>query len=487
MRLGELLRDIAIESLDGDPELAIAEVRDDSRLVGAGDLFVALPGLTVDGHDFVRQAAARGAAAVVTERPVEFPGAVARVASAARALGGIAANRHGRACEALKLVGVTGTNGKTTTTYLIESILRAGGARPGVVGTVSYRPGGAARPAPMTTPSALALHALFAEMRDARCDHAVLEVSSHALAQGRVAGLRFRAAVFTNLTQDHLDFHGTMERYFHAKARLFSEHLAGDAIVAIDAPGGARMAALAEAAGRGRVLRCAVRGDADLRATSFRSTIEGLEAAVTTPIGPIAIRSPLVGDYNLANVLCAVGVGVALGLSASAMERGVASLGGVPGRLERVPNARGVHVFVDYAHTPDALERATAALRPLTAGRLIVVFGCGGDRDRGKRPLMGEAVARYADVAVVTSDNPRTEEPQVIVDEILVGVRRAGPRELHVVLDRREAIRQASALARPGDTLLIAGKGHEDYQIVGKTKLPFDDREETRAAFEALA
>jgi UDP-N-acetylmuramyl-tripeptide synthetase len=437
---------------------------------------------------------------VIVEREVSheiFPGTRVRVASAARALGRIAANRYGRPADALTLVGVTGTNGKTTTTFLVEALLRANGGEPGVIGTVTYRFAGQSRPAPFTTPTPLELHATLAEMRAAGCRAAVMECSSHALALDRLEGVAYRVAAFTNLTQDHLDFHGTMEAYRDAKARLFAEHVAdgGASVVLIDHEYGEFMAQAA----RGRVIRVSAYADgpaADVHLTRAGESVSGIDAEWRTPAGEVRVRSPLIGRFNVENLSVAVGIGVALGLEPAAIGAALSSVRGVPGRLERVGAA---NVFVDYAHTPDALERVMAALRPLTRGRLIVVFGCGGDRDRTKRPKMGRAVARDADLAIVTSDNPRTEEPHTIIDMILEGVRQepsppVPPAELPTarrghfpIVDRREAIRVALGAARPGDVVLIAGKGHEDYQIVGKTKHHFDDREEAAAWLTKLA
>jgi UDP-N-acetylmuramoyl-L-alanyl-D-glutamate--2,6-diaminopimelate ligase len=314
----------------------------------------------------------------------------------------------------------------------------------------------------------------------------VLECSSHALELGRLAGLRFRAAGFTNLTQDHLDFHGTMERYFLAKERLFAERLRpedGVGVALVDTDEGERILSRAN-----RRMRCSVKGSrADVFARRFRSSLEGIEVELETPLGCARVRSPLVGEFNVANVVLAVGIACALAIDLAAIEKGVGELEGVPGRLERVPNRKGIGVFVDYAHTPDALERAIAALRPLVRGRLLCVFGCGGDRDRGKRPKMGQAAALGADRTFVTSDNPRTEQPRAIIDMIVEGVRALeGPSAYEVEPDRRLAIRAAIAAARPGDAVLIAGKGHEDYQILGTTRIHFDDREEARAALEEL-
>ena len=525
-------------------DLEIAEVRDDSRLVQPGDLFAAVPGTAADGATFLADAIARGARAVVIEaaagsaRPAAldgYEGACVTVPRARQALGVIAANRY-QAAEALALIAVTGTNGKTTTTYLNEAMLRAAGRHPGVIGTVTYRvssggvsahppqlPAGGghgrrpartpglgvatlafSRPAPLTTPGALALHGLFAEMRAAGATDVVLEASSHALHQGRLDGCRFRVAGLTNLTQDHLDYHGTMEAYFEAKAILFERLLdprAGVAVLPVDRPEGRAM--------RDRARGHAVLGvssrplgpgsGADVVAERVEATSDGMRLRLGTPIGALDLTSSLVGTFNLENILLSVGMAIGRGLEHDAIVSGIAGLPGVPGRLERVANDRGVLCVVDYAHTPDALERAIAAVRPLVApgGRLLTVFGCGGDRDRKKRPLMGEAAARDSELAIVTSDNPRTEDPASIIAMVVDGARRTGVPELDadaldgaargfcVIADRRTAIRRAVAGARAGDVLVIAGKGHEDYQIVGQQRLHFDDREEAAMAFAA--
>jgi UDP-N-acetylmuramyl-tripeptide synthetase len=470
MRLRQL---ITSGDLAGEvPDIEIAEVREDSRAVKPGDLFVAVKGQTVDGHKFVEAAAKQGAAALIVEEEVSCETPVVRVKSTRTALAQVAANRWGRPADRLKLVGVTGTNGKTTTAFLAEAL--TGG---GVIGTVVYRYQGHEKPAPFTTPGPLELHALFAEMLAAGCSAVAMECSSHALALGRLEGVAFDVAAFTNLTQDHLDFHGTMEAYRDAKALLFKEHLRGRAVVNLDAEYGPYMAQLAAG-----TIGVSATKDADVKVVEVRHSLEGIDARVATPVGEVRLRSPLIGAFNLENLLVGVGIGVGLGLDAAAIGERLSSVKGVPGRLERVAAPFGV--FVDYAHTPDALIRVMAAVRPLTKGRLIVVFGCGGDRDRTKRPKMGRAVSEMADLPVVTSDNPRTEEPSSILEMIVAGMEK---KPFLVEVDRRKAIGAAMREARPGDAVIIAGKGHEDYQIVGKVKHHFDDREEARAALQKVA
>ena len=503
-RLSDLLRSVeGARIVSGRDTLEIGEVCDDSRRVRPGDLFVAIPGTKQDGRKFIDDALAKGAAAILTEAEgvSELASKAAClclivVPDARQALGVVAANRFG-AARALTLTAVTGTNGKTTTTYLVESILTMAGRKPGVIGTVGYRFGGRQKQALLTTPGALELHGNLAEMRQGGASDVVMEASSIALEQGRLAGCRFRVAALTNVTQDHLDYHGTMANYFAAKRILFHDLMvpgSGLGVFFVDDAQG--LAMRQEATCPTLTLTRQDRG-ADVVVMERRFGAEGIQVRLGTPVGILEIVSPLVGEFNLANILTAVGIALGHGISTTAIAAGVARLRGVPGRLEVVSNEAGVLCVVDYAHTPDALERALDVLRPLTQGRLICVFGCGGDRDRGKRPLMGEAAATRADIALVTSDNPRTERPEAIIEMILEGVRRTGKPErnaaelaqgqigFHVEPDRWAAISRAVALAHLGDIVLLAGKGHEDYQIIGSEKTHFDDREIAAAAFAA--
>jgi murE/murF fusion protein len=495
MMLGTLIAGLAGARIVGDSNIEVRAVRSDSRAIEPGDLYVAVRGIRADGHAFVQAAVDRGAAAVVVEHEVEIAGPrgvpQVIVQSGAVALGMLTGRSLGDPAAAMTLVGITGTNGKTTTTFLVESILGAAGLACGVIGTVDYRWRDARghrhrSDAPFTTPTAQVLHETLAAMRQGGVTHVVMEVSSFALSMARVAGLEFSVAAFSNLTQDHLDVHGSMEAYRAAKRLLFSDYLsaggdrpAGTAVVNIDDPEGEGMAAAAP----WRVLR--VSGDgrpSDIRVVEQHGAVRGITARIATPRGELAIESrPLIGHYNVANLALAVGIGEALGLPHEAIARGIADLPGVPGRVERVANPADLDIFVDYAHTPDALRNVLTALRPLTRRRLICVFGCGGDRDPTKRPVMGAEVSELADLAVVTSDNPRTEDPRAIIDQILAGV----PRPFAVDADRARAIRAAIDEAVPGDVVVIAGKGHEDYQIVGTTKHHFDDREQAAAAVAA--
>jgi UDP-N-acetylmuramoyl-L-alanyl-D-glutamate--2,6-diaminopimelate ligase len=506
--LSALLRGVDGARLSGASDVAVNEVRDDSRLVKAGDMFVAAPGPVLDGWKFIGDAAARGATVVVTEgaSPAGFPGLVVTVPNARHALGLIAANRFG-AADKMPLHAITGTNGKTTTSYLVEGVLRAAGRVPGVIGTVAYRsaaPGFATIEATNTTPGALAIQSVFAGMYAAGTTDVVLEATSQALAQGRLDGCTFRVGALTNVTQDHLDYHGTMDDYFDAKAILFERMLdpaRGVGVLFVDKDDGLRMRARCPRPTLGVATRPGTPADVVVERVAMDA--DGIRAAFATPKGPIEIASPLVGEFNLENLAIAVGMGIAADLPADAIARGLSGNVGAPGRLERVANERGVLCVVDYSHTPDALERAIAAVRPYTRGKLIVVFGCGGDRDRGKRPIMGKVAAEGADLSIVTSDNPRTEDPESIIDMIVPGfaslsipslprhrfvegLRSRGPLANKVYCresDRRAAIQIAADLANPGDVVLIAGKGHEDYQIIGIKKTHFDDREEAAAAF----
>jgi UDP-N-acetylmuramyl-tripeptide synthetase len=479
------LEGVEIVGVDGGGtaplDLDIGEVRDDSRAVARGDLFVATRGQTVDGHDYLGAAAERGAVAAVVDADAAqgFPGVRVRVRGATRALATIAANRWGRPADHLTMVAVTGTNGKTTTTFLVEALVRAAGGEPGVIGTVTYRFGTITYQAPFTTPTPLVLHATLAEMRAAGVTHVAMEASSHALELGRLDGVRYRVAAFTNLTQDHLDFHGTMQAYAESKAKLFREQLTDDGVgvINMDNEWGAFM--LQEV--RGRALAVATSGVPEILLMRAKQTVDGIDAAFMTPIGEVRVRSPLIGAFNLENLGVGVGIGVALGMPSEQIARGLGSVRGVPGRVERVADdlgpGRGLGVFVDYAHTPDALANVLRAARETTRGRLIVVFGCGGDRDAGKRVEMGRIAAEAADAVIVTSDNPRGEDPAEIASAIAEGI------VAEVILDRRTAIRRAINDARAGDTVVVAGKGHETYQIIGDERFPFDDRDEVRSAF----
>jgi len=501
LQLGDLLRGVE-GARSADPSFAsrtVTEVRDDSRRVERGDLFVAVPGTAADGRQFIVDAAARGAAALVFQGAAppaaDFPGVVVTVPDARHALGIIAANRFG-AAAALTLLAVTGTNGKTTTSYLVEEMLRASGRAAGMFGTITYRaPGllGGGRVAPLTTPGALMLHGLLAEMRAVGTTDVVLEATSHALTQGRLDGCLFRVAALTNLTQDHLDYHGTMEAYGAAKARLFFDLAPGAAAVNVDDPFGrelARRLAPEGPNGPREAPLCRFSAEigkgpdlAEIAPVALAFTQAGIALEARTPAGQVVIRSPLMGAHNVENLLTALSIAFLLDLDVHAAARALSGPIAVPGRLERcdAPGLDDVAVLVDYAHTPDALARVLGSVRGLGGGGLRCVFGCGGDRDPLKRPLMGEVVGRLADVAFVTNDNPRSEDPGAIAGAILQGIT-GGHAQVIVELDRRRAIERAVLEAAPGDRVLIAGKGHEPYQILGPLTVPFDDRDEARRA-----
>src|SRR5438128_4651770 len=485
MPVSELVAALGETRMIGAPPAAIGGIAADSRKVVPGDCFVAVPGFKQDARRFVPEAIARGAAVIVSEGPPAGDVGVAQiiVPSARTALARAAAAYYGHPSRQLTVVGITGTNGKTTTSYLVDALLQTRGLRTGVIGTIQYRIGAETLPAGQTTPEALELQSMLARMYADGVRGVAMEVSSHALALARVEGLTFDVAVFTNLTQDHLDFHGTLDEYRRAKRRLFellaqSPKSGRTAVVNADDPSGAEMVRGLDVP----TLSFGLGASARIRAVEHASTLQGIRLHARTPRGDLHLTSPLIGEHNVMNLLGAVGVGLALDLEPAAIARALGAVGAVPGRFEQVRAGQPFLVVVDYAHTPDALERVLATARKLTRGRLGVVFGCGGDRDRGKRPIMGEIAARLADRVWVTSDNPRSERPDAIIDEILVGVRRAGaaPGRFATEPDRARAIAAVLAWAEAGDTVVLAGKGHETYQIVGADTLPFDDREVAR-------
>ena len=484
--LGQLIDGFPYILLQGNLDQEIAAVEYDSRRVEPKSLFVSIRGQRHDGHHFVPDAVRRGAVAFIVERDIRsgtgepVPGTILQVAESRRALAHLATRFYDMPSRELSLVGITGTNGKTTVSYLCEAVLEAGGRRAGVIGTVEYRCGGIAREADRTTPEASDLQALLRWIRGQGGDVAVMEVSSHSLALHRVEGCTFDVTVFTNLTQDHLDFHATMEDYFEAKARLFTmfRKRGGTAVINLDDPGGKRLRELTD----GPVVTYGFTPEADVTAATATYDLEGIRATIRTPWGGGELRSPLLGRHNLYNLLAAVGVGGALGIPVRQALEALGTVRHIPGRLEPVACGQPFEVVVDYAHTPDALEWALRSLRELRPRRLIVLFGCGGDRDRKKRPLMGEAAARLADRVFLTSDNPRSEAPEAILGEIEAGVGRVSEaaEKTSLAVDRGEAIEAVLKEARPGDVVLIAGKGHETTQTIGPEVIPFDDREVAR-------
>ena len=500
MNLRELMRSVGAHApfaassaaADAFPDVPVTGIVYDSRQAAPGCLFVALRGLHADGTAFARDAVSRGAVAVIAEA-----GAVAgvtvpwlQVSDARLALAAVSHEFYGRPSERLTLIGITGTNGKTTTSYVLASIFEAAGIRCGRIGTVGYRIGHREYEAARTTPEAPELQRMLRDMLAQGCGACVMEVSSHALVLRRADYLRFAAGIFTNLTRDHLDFHGDMAEYFLAKRRLF-ELLPVDAVGVANAddPRGAEFAATAR-----RPVTYAIDAPADVSPGAVSLSLDGLEFDVRTPRGTLHIRSRLVGRPNAYNILAAVAAAMALDLPFSAIEQGVRDLANVPGRFQVVSSsADDVRVVVDYAHTDDALKNLLETARPLATGRVITVFGCGGDRDKTKRPLMGAVAARLSDMVVVTSDNPRSESPDTIIEEIKRGIvlpadriapNGQGPKSTPclAIVDRKAAIERAVREARPGDLVLIAGKGHEKYQVIGARTLPFDDVEVARGA-----
>ncbi|MFB3920383.1 MAG: UDP-N-acetylmuramoyl-L-alanyl-D-glutamate--2,6-diaminopimelate ligase [Terriglobia bacterium] len=480
MKLGELLRGVPTLEFGADAAVEITALAYDSRRVKPGTLFFAIQGEKADGHAFIPQALRAGAAAVVSERPApsELSSRWVRVARIRRALSDTARTFLGRPDARLLLTGITGTNGKTTTAFLTESILRTAGMQTGLFGTIEYRLGGKTISAVNTTPESLDLLTYFAELLGSGGQAAVLEASSHALAQERLWGFKFSAAVFTNLTRDHLDFHGDFDHYFAAKRRLF-EGLGTTppelAVINADDPWGAKLSDITNP----RRMTFGMNSPADVRPIQFTHGRAGLHATLLTPAGKVEIESPLAGRANLMNILAATATAIGLEVPVGKIQEGIALLTAVPGRFERVDEGQPFVVVVDYAHTDDALRNVLRTARELTRERLIVLFGCGGDRDRTKRPLMGEAAGSLADFVVLTSDNPRSEDPLMILNDALVGLQKTGTPYVAEV-DREVAIRKALESAHEGDVVVVAGKGHETYQILRDRTIPFDDREVAR-------
>jgi len=507
MELARLIEGVEIKKIAGDLRKEINGIAYHSKQVREDFLFAAIRGAEADGHQFVKEAIERGAEAVVLEEEQKVSNrTMVLVPDSRRALAKISSNFYGDPSSKVILIGITGTNGKTTTTYLLESIFKKAGWNVGVIGTINYRFGQKTTPAPNTTPESLDLQRILWEMVREGTSHVIMEVSSHGLDLSRVLGCQFDGVVFTNLTSEHLDYHKTLERYFESKKRLFSDHLIKSlkegrfAVTNHDDPRGGEMVKGIDLP----IIRYGLTPSCDVTADRLTSSFEGLSCRIKTPRGDLSIHSKLTGDFNLYNILAAVAVGTAMEVPLEILKEGVEELEGVSGRFEKVENKRGIHVIIDYAHTHDALERVLLGLKNILKdgtqnnGKMITVFGCGGDRDRTKRPLMGEVAGRYSDLAILTSDNPRTEDPLAILDEVEKGLKslhlkewdedeikswRSGKGYLKVP-DRREAIRTAIRLALPSDTVLIAGKGHEDYQIIGKKKFPFDDRIEAKKALE---
>jgi murE/murF fusion protein len=503
MKLRDLVKGLEHGKIHGQMSIEIEGVAYNSKQVERNSVFVAMKGLEIDGHNYIEEAIEKGARAVILEdedrRIRGIPTVV--VPNSRKALGTISTAFFGSPSAKLTLIGITGTNGKTTTAYLAESILRGAGFKTGVIGTIDYHFGETVHRATTTTPESYDLQKVLKHMLEEGVSHVVMEVTSHAIHQHRIEGCHFDIGVFTNCTPDHLDYHKTMEHYFESKTSLFTHFLRKSmkphslSLINLDDPKGQL---LWEKLFQPK-MSYGLNGERHIHAKDINASITGLSATAITPQGNFSLRSPLLGEFNLYNILASAGIGLALQVHLEEVRGGIEALSGVPGRVEKIQNEKGFHIFVDYAHTPDALERILRSMEKFKgAGRIITVFGCGGDRDKEKRPLMGAIAGRYSDLAVITSDNPRTEDPAAIIEEIEGGMRTKFIREVDreelsgglkeggyiKVLDRREGICLAIKLAKAGDVVIIAGKGHEDYQIIGRERFPFDDRYEIKEALK---
>jgi UDP-N-acetylmuramoyl-L-alanyl-D-glutamate--2,6-diaminopimelate ligase len=477
MTLDELIRALAPSEVAGGRTVKIADLAYDTRAVSSGALFFCVAGERVDGHDLAWEAIERGAVALVVERILDVDVPQLLVPSTRESMAVAADAFFGEPTKELELAGVTGTNGKTTTAFLLRAILHAAGRKPGLVGTVEWQVGLEHRPAPFTTPEAIDLQRLFREMLDAGNRSAAVEASSHGAALRRLDRVRLDALVFTNLSQDHLDLHGSMQEYFDAKRRLFTGPAPPPAAVNVGDEWGRRLAADLEALHRAPLVTFALAEEAEVRPENLEIRAEGSSFRAAG----VDVETRLRGRFNVENVLGAVAAGLLLDLDEDAIAAGIASVDGIPGRFEPIEEGQPFSVLVDYAHTPDSLANVLGAARDLGSGRVIVVFGAGGDRDRGKRPLMGKVAADLADVTIVTSDNPRSEEPLAIIQDVLQG----SGLEVEIDPDRRSAIARAVSIADEGDVVVIAGKGHEQGQDVGGVVTPFDDREIAREALRS--
>lgn len=486
MQLSQLIQELSFLSKLNFVDLKIQSLCYDSRQCEPGSLFVALHGQHHDGHNFIKDALKRGAGALVVEKNIPLPSHVPvfLVQNSRKALAQLSAAFYGHAYRGMKLIGVTGTNGKTTITWMIQWILQALGERSGRIGTLGYFDGSDCFPLKHTTPESLQLHCLFREMKDSGAQYVVLEASSHALDMHRLEGLPFNVTIFTNLTLEHLDYHKSLELYFEAKKRLFRHGLARAqgyqrGIVNYDDVYGRK---LLEESKDLPLWSYSLHADspADFKISQYQCSLEGTQASFHYKDKTYSFKIPYIGAFNLQNTLASIAALVAFEFPIKKILATLEKIPPVPGRLEAIPNQKGLHVFVDYAHTPDALKQVLLTLRNLNAPRLHTVFGCGGDRDGLKRPLMGQEVARFSDVAWITSDNPRSEDPKKIIKEILPGIKKGGMEvgvDCQIELDREMAIQKAISQAKSGEVVLIAGKGHEDYQILGNQRVHFDDRE----------
>lgn len=485
--MGEILRELIVDlkkkKVQGREDLEIRGLAADSRKVEKGFLFICIPGFNVDGHAFIPEALARGASALITEKEIKPIKGVTwiKVPNARYALSILANKFYGYPSRKLCLIGVGGTNGKTTTTYLVKVIMEEAGKKVALLGTIAYQWGSKSKPAPWTTPPSLELQIMLKKLVEEGFDGVVMEVTSHALVLDRVAGCEFDVGVFTNFSQDHLDFHQTMENYLEAETQLFrllnqatERPKKKKAIINIDSPYAEHIIKNTQ----GEILTYGIERQADIKAHSIKLSGDGLRFRIITPVGEAFIESFLFGKHNVYNILAAIGVGINEGIGLKKIEAALLKLKSVPGRFEFINYGQSFKIVVDYAHTPDALQNVLRTARELTRGKVIVVFGCGGDRDQVKRPLMGEVAARYSDIIILTSDNPRSEAPSQIIKEIEVGVKRVKPCCYYLIQeDRLKAIKEALKLTEGGDLVLIAGKGHENYQIIKNKSYPFNDKE----------
>ncbi len=489
MQLKELVKKLPVLRVEGPLDREIAGIVYDSRRVTPGMVFVAIPGAHVDGHDFINSAIDRGAAAIICERNgFSSPRATKiKVPDVREALARAAASYYQHPSTKLQVIGVTGTNGKTTVAFMVKELLETAGIRTGLLGTVRYEIGDRVIPAHRTTPEALEVQQMMAQMVSSGCRACVMEVSSHALEQKRVAGIDFDVAIFTNLTQDHLDYHGTMENYFGAKQRLFTKTASGSkrgaVVINIDDANGARLARDTDAEVK---LTYGIRGAANIRATNIQLGSATSNFTVETPKKSFTCKLPLIGRHNIYNALAATGAAFALDLEPAKIQSALNHMRPVPGRLESVSCGQAFSVYVDYAHTDDALKNVLTTVREITSGRVLLLFGCGGNRDAGKRPKMGRVAAELADYTLITSDNPRNEPAEKIAAQVEEGFRSTKVRDYSVELDRKRAIGEIISMARAGDTVLLAGKGHETYQEFEDTIVPFDDRVYAREALENI-
>jgi len=478
VQLNELLEVLKEKEVFGSQDVEIREIAYDSRMIKKDSLFVAIRGFRTDGHRFINEALLKGSRAVVMEKRISLGGGVTgiRVPDTRKALALLADRFYHHPSRKIRLIGITGTNGKTTTSYLIEAILTADKRRCNLLGTIAHKIGSKTIPAQLTTPESLDLQSMLASFVEKKIKYAVIEVTSHALELSRIEGVKLSIAVFTNLSIDHLDFHETMENYLEAKTRLFTRlPTKAAAVINIDDPQSSYLKKRTLCS----ILTYGIEGKADIRAKGISLGLKGSSFKVKTPEGDLDINLSLPGRHNVYNALAAIGVSLLLKIPSSAIEEGLERVKNIPGRFERIDEGQDFRVIVDYAHTDDALKKVLTTCRELIKERIILVFGCGGDRDRSKRPLMGEMAAKYSDYTVITNDNPRSEEPLGIVSSIEVGMKRAAGRYT-IILDREEAIKKGIEEAGPGDMVLIAGKGHETTQTIGTQILPFDDREVAR-------